>query len=227
VLRGALGVAGLALLAAMLFAGQRASPAEAAPCPAPTFSGNLDIAGTAPCDVDSEIFNVYCNAGNVFVDYGVNDTIQGPFDSGVACSMPTRISVDGYFGGDRIDLSRVSAADGFTGINQPNQLNGSFGNDELIGSPLPDAVSGSIGSDIVLVRDGSADNVDCGPDFDYAQADLASTDSLSNCEVADYLPTAATPTAATPPAATPPPATPKKCKRKRHRKTRACKHRKR
>jgi hypothetical protein len=181
--------------------------AQAAPCPAPTFSGNLTIAGTPPCDVESEIFNVYCSAGNVFVDYGVNDNLQGPVDSGVACSAPTQITVDGYIGGDRIDLSRVSAAGGFTGINQPNVLFGSFGNDILIGSPLPDSASGSIGSDILLMRDGVADTVDCGADLDFAQVDQQGTDSVTGCEFIDFLPTPLAATAA-------PVTTTKKCKKK-------------
>jgi hypothetical protein len=207
------------LIAALSLGGDAPKAAKAAPCPAPTFSGNLTIAGTPPCDVESEIFNVYCSAGNVFVDYGVNDSIQGPMNSGVACSAPTKISVDGYIGGDRIDLSRVSAANGFTGINQPNVLFGSFGNDLLIGSPLSDSASGSVGADLLLMRDGVADTIDCGADFDFAQADQATVDSLTGCELADLTPV---PTAT--PSATSTPTT-KKCKRKRAKKKRCRKRR--
>ena len=199
------------MLVLLLAAGQP-QKASAAPCQAPDFSGNLTIVGAPAmaggCTESSETFNVYCSAGNVFVDYGTNDSIQGPINSGVPCSSPTRIAVDGYLGGDRIDLSRVSPANGFTGIGQPNLLLGSFGNDLLIGSPLPDTVDGSVGADLVLVRDGSPDTVDCGADVDFAQGDQQGTDTFANCEFADFLPAPVQP-------ATVAQTTVRKCKKKR------------
>ena len=205
----------LVLLLAMLAAGG-AYPerAAAAPCGAPfvTNGADLQIEGAFPndCGEQSENFSVFCDAGTVKFDYYVNSTFVGTTTTATGCATPTRITVNGYIGGDRIDLSRVSAPNGFTGINQPNVLSGSFGNDVLIGSAFPDSFQGSLDSDFAFARDGRGDTVDCGAEFDFAQLDQQGTDSPIGCEFTDFLPA---PAAATPAAA--PPRTQVKCKKKR------------
>ena len=198
-----------AVLAALLLAADSPERARAAPCQAPDYAiaaGNLSIVGTT-CDFNPELFRVFCSAGTVQFEYRVNGSLVGVFDTTTACGAPSRLTVTGNGGEDTIDLSAVTAAAGFTAINQPNTLDGGYQGDILIGSALPDSVLGGPGPDIVLLRDGAADSADCGDDIDAAQADRATLDALSNCEVADVLPA---------PAA-------KKCKKRKGRKGAAAK----
>lgn len=210
-------------LAALWLSGGGTEPAQAAPCPAPTvinLAGNVSISGTSPCKEDPEGIKVYCNAGNIWFDYTVNGTFVGPVDTGIACAAASRLSVLGDDGGDALDLSAVSATAGFTAIGQPNVIDGGRDNDLIIGSAFADSALGGSGSDILMLRDGVADSADCGTEIDAAQADRQSVDSLTSCEVADYLPAPANPQA---PAA----AAKKKCKAKHGKKRRCKKHHKR
>lgn len=199
--RAALLFIGAAALAALWLGGARPQQAHAAPCPVPTYGidagGNLSIQGTAPCSNDPEVIAPYCSAGTVWFDYDVNATPQGPVNTAVACSAPRHLSVFGNAGDDRLDLSRASAANAFTGINQPNLVDGGYGNDTLIGSPSPNVVRGGPDNDIVLVRNGVSDVVDCGDGIDAVQSDQAGVDSLSGCAIVDL---AAEPVVAPPPA---------------------------
>jgi hypothetical protein len=202
-----------AALALLLLAASHPSEATAAPCPAPTvlnLSGNVSISGTTPCDDDPENFSVFCGSGHARFDYYVNNTFVATVDTGTACGAVARFSVDGRYGDDLIDLSRVSAANGFTGMNLPNIITGGAGADLLVGAALSNSVSGGSGGDIVMVRNGVADTVDCGTEIDAVQTDQSGVDSLTSCEIVDPLATAATPAA---PAA-PTTATKKKCKKK-------------
>ena len=198
-----------AVTVAVLLAGGASNRAEAAPCPAPTITnmaGTLSISGTSPCSDDPEKFSVFCSGGTARFDYNVNNTPVGIIDTGVACGAPSRIVVTGNYGADLIDLSRVSSGTGFTGISQPNVLDGGADGDVLDAGPMASSVIGSYGSDILLLRNGKADHADCGPDVDAVQTDVAGTDSLAGCEVVD---------AASAPASAP---AKKKCKHgKKHR----------
>ena len=70
-----------------------------------------------------------------------------------------------------------------------------YGRDTLAGSPIPNMAVGGPDSDIVLVRNGVSDAVDCGEGIDAVQGDQAGVDSLSACEVIDLVATSmATPT---------------------------------
>jgi hypothetical protein len=203
-----------AALALLLLSASHPSQAAAAPCPAPTvldLSGNVSISGTTPCDDDPERFSVFCGGGHAKFDYYVNDTFVATVDTGIACGAVGRFSIDGRYGDDLIDLSRVSAANGFTGINLPNLLTGGAGADLIVGAPLANSVSAGSGADIVLIRNGIADTADCGTEIDAAQTDQPGVDSLLSCEVVDPLPVAATPAA---PAPLAPAQTKKKCKKK-------------
>ena len=187
--------------------------AEAAPCPAPTITntaGTLSISGTSPCTDDPEKFSVFCSGGTARFDYSVNNTFVGTFDTAVACGAPSRIVVTGNYGADLIDLTRVSHATGFTGINRPDVLDGGVDGDVLAPGSLASSVVGGYGSDILLLRNGTADQADCGPDVDAVQTDQLGIDSLTNCEVVDAAPT---------PSSSP---VKKKCKKK-HGKRRHCK----
>jgi hypothetical protein len=218
-------LAGGALLLAVLAAGA-AYPehAAAAPCGPTVVTGTTDLRiegdpSVGGCGEDGETFSVFCSGGTVRFDYYVNGSFASTVDTGVACSTPNRITVDGYFGGDFIDLTRVSQANGFTAINQPNRLLGSFGNDVLYGSPFSDSFLGSVESDFLFARDAGTDSVDCGTEFDYAQVDKQGVDSIAGCEFTDFLPTPTAPAAASAAPATP---AAKKCKRKKSKK-RKCK----
>jgi hypothetical protein len=211
VLRGLL--TGSAIATTLVVLGGGPEPAQAAPCPPLTITnsaGNLSIQGTSPCDSDPESFKVSCSGGTVQVEYSVNYSLPATTDTLVACGSPNRITVLGNYGDDVIDLSSVTRAAGFSGITQ-NTLDGGAGGDFLIGSPLPDAVLGGSGIDVLRLRDGVADTADCGADYDAVESDQAGVDSLVNCEIVDYAPSPAAAAA-------------KKCKKK-HRQKHRCKKR--
>ncbi len=215
-----------AAIALLLMAASHPSRANAAPCPAPTvlnLSGNVSISGTTPCDDDPERFSVFCGSGHAKFDYYVNDTFVATVDTGTACAAVGRFSVDGRYGDDLIDLSRVSTANGFTGINLPNLLTGGAGADLIVGAPLANSVFAGSGGDIVQIRNGVADTGDCGTETDAVQMDQPGLDSVLSCEVVDPIPTAAAP-ATSAQAAPAPAATKKKCKKKHGHKK--CKKRK-
>ena len=174
-----------------------AQPAYAAPCPLPTYGidtgGNLAIQGTGPCAEAPEVIAPYCTGGTIRFDYEVNGVLQGTVDTAVACGAPTHISVFGNPGDDTLELSRVGAASGFTGITQPNFVDGGSGKDTLIGSPTANTVYGGPQNDIVLVRNGLGDFVDCGDGIDAVQADQLGVDSIAGCEVVDLAASAVAP----------------------------------
>jgi hypothetical protein len=218
-------------LAALLSLAGTPPRAQAAPCPAPVSSvsaGTITIQGDPSCSYLEEDFRVYCG-GTVKFDYVVAGVQSVPGnDTGVACGTPTSIHVLGNGGDDDIDLSAVTPGSGFTAITQ-NLVDGSFQNDTVIGSSLPDvitggdgrdflaggpgkdAVDGGPGEDLLQLRDGTADIGNCGEGFDAVQADQASVDALSNCEIADRSPESAA-------------SAKRKCKKK-HGKRRHCKKR--
>ncbi len=194
-------ITALVVVTALVYSVVATDSAKAAPCPAPTFglaAGNLSIQGTFPCNEESEGFAVYCEAGMIRFEYEVNDVQLGSIDTGVTCGSPARLSVHGNAGDDTIDLSRVTAANGFTGITEPNLIEGSYGKDELIASQMSNEMLGGAQSDIILARNGVHDTVDCGEGTDAVQTDQTGVDALSNCEVIDLLPTPAPVPATTP-----------------------------
>jgi hypothetical protein len=196
--------------------------AGAAPCPSPTFgmgSGELSIQGTAPCAEEPERFTVFCEAGTVRFNYTVNDVLQGQTDTAVSCGAPARLSVHGNAGDDTIDLSGVTAANGFTGIVRPNLVEGGSGKDELIGGQVPSEILGGTQNDIILARNGVRDIVDCGQGTDAVQSDQAGIDALSNCELTDLLPTPA-PVASIPTSTGKRAAAQRKCRKLKSRKAR-------
>lgn len=211
------GLAAAAVVFALALAASSGTDrAQAAPCPAPTvinLAGNVSISGTSPCDDDPENFSVFCGSGNAQFDYYVNTAFQGTVDTGTACGAVARLTVEGRYGNDLIDLSRVSAANGFTGVTQPHLLDGGADADVIVGAKQSNSVVGGYGSDLALLRNGVADSADCGPDIDAVQADTAAMDSVTSCEIGDFLPAAATAPTAT---------TKKKCKKK-HGHKRRCK----
>lgn len=222
-------VAVLVVLAAFASSWSAPDNAGAAPCPSPTFglgAGDLSIQGTPPCAEEPERFAVYCEAGTVRFEYAVNDVLQGLDDTAVTCGSPARLSVRGNAGDDTIDLSQVTPANGFTGITEPNLVEGGSGNDELVGSRMPSELLGGTQNDIVLARNGVRDVVDCGQGTDAVQADQPGIDALSNCELMDLLPTTAPVLPTTAPAVSVPTssgrrvAAERKCRKLRGRKAR-------
>lgn len=165
--------------------------ARAAPCPVPGYglaAGELSIQGTPPCEAEPESYKVFCSAGSVAFDYLVNGVLQGTTGTGVPCSAPSHLRLLGLGGDDELDLSQVAAGLGFTGITQPNLIEGGSGSDLVRGSALSDSVLGGSGSEVLLLRDGKSDTADCGDGIDALQGDQPGTDSASGCEVLDLLP---------------------------------------
>lgn len=199
---------------------------QAAPCPIPTVvlaGGDLSIEGTDPCAEEPERIAVYCETGTVRFEYEVNGVLQGVTDTAVGCGSPTRISVRGNAGDDTIDLSRVSSANGFTGITRPNLLDGGSGKDELLGSQMPNEIFGGTQGDVILARNGLRDTVECGAGTDAVEADQAGVDTLSNCELIDLPLTPAFPAPAptsTPAATGKRSAAQKRCRGLKHRRAR-------
>jgi hypothetical protein len=192
-LRIALALIAFATTAALLLASDAPDRARAAPCPIPTYglsAGDFTLQGTDPCGDEDEVFRVFCSSGQLNFDYTVNGALQGTTNTGFACSAPTHLTVNGRYGGDDLDLSGVSAAAGFTGISQPNLVEGGPGKDLVIGSGLPDHVLGGAGSDTLLLRDGAPDVADCGDGVDAAQTDSLAVDAATNCEIMDVAATA-------------------------------------
>ncbi len=218
----------------LVMGGAHAKPASAAPCPPPISSnsaGTVTIQGDPICASLEEDFRVYCDTGTVKFDYVVGGVQSIPANNtGVSCATTAGVHVLGNGGDDRIDLTAITPAAGF-GADVRNQVDGSFQNDTVIGSPFPDliagdngrdlidpgtgrdTVTGGAGDDILMLRDGAVDTADCGDGTDAAQADQASVDSLAGCEILDRSPE---------PAAT---KAEKKCKKRHHHRCR--KHNKR
>ena len=161
--------------------------AEAAPCAAPTIT---NTAGTLSSRARLRVltilmkFSVYRSGGTARFDYSVNDTFVGTFDTAGACGAPSRIVITGNYGADLIDLTRVSRATGITGMNRPDVAR--WGRRRTTISPRDrwrGSVNGGYGNDMLLTRNGAADQADCGPDVDSVQTDQLGIDSLNNCEV--------------------------------------------
>jgi hypothetical protein len=97
--------------------------------------------------------------------------------------------------------------DTITGDAEANDLRGFGGGDTITGGAQADDVFGGDGADQLLIRDGVADDADCGSAdgvTDTVEADLVGTDVLQNCEGDDVsfsLPIPAAPvlTGVTPP----------------------------
>jgi Ca2+-binding RTX toxin-like protein len=97
--------------------------------------------------------------------------------------------------GDLVVSERIrggSGDDTITGNRSPNILDGGpgadrlfgvNGDDRLSGDAGRDVVDGGAGEDLLRTRDGEADTVACGTEFDVATADSA--DALSDCESID------------------------------------------
>ncbi len=116
----------------------------------------------------------------------------------IGCGSPARLAIHANAGDDTIDLSKVTAANGFTGLTEPNLVEGGSGKDELVGSQTPSEILGGTQNDIILARNGVHDIVDCGQGTGAVQADQAGVDALSNCELMDLLPLPPAPAASIP-----------------------------
>lgn len=200
---------GFCLLTALLLIPSAAEPpaAKAADCTVPThtlLAGDALAISGGSCKDLGEGLTIYCAGGTVRIDYLVTTPpppILDTKDTGVPCGTPTRLVVSGNGGDDTVDLTRVAKGTGFTGINLPNTISGDAGDDQMLGSPLADSVTGGAGADGLFLRDGVADTGDCGTEADVAVADAL--DTLTGCESVDAPPVAAPVVAA------------KKCKRKK------------
>ena len=94
-----------------------------------------------------------------------------------------RTSVENLFGGPSNDTLTGSAdanlLEGGPGSGS-DVINGLGGPDVIAGGFAFDTLNGASGNDRIHSRDDLTDNVDCGPNTDWAEAD--SVDTLANCE---------------------------------------------
>ena len=121
-----------------------------------------------------------------------NDTLDGRGgDDTLVGDGATSVGDDQLLGGDgvdrvsygaaglvRVDLSAPGAQDtgeGVDTISAVEDVNGSRGNDVLIGSDVPNTILGKGGDDEIRVRSGGADAVNCGTGFDLAVVDRSDT----------------------------------------------------
>lgn len=113
------------------------------------------------------------------------------------------VGEDDFIAEDVEDLAGGSGNDSLTGDPAENFLFGGEGHDTIAPLAGADYVSGDAGADAIAARDGTVDEVDCGPDSDSVVAD--GSDLFSpDCESVD-LPIPPTPP---PPPPSPPPPSP-------------------
>ena len=114
-------------------------------------------------------------AGSVRIDLASTSADQGSVNaSGVSTEGDTVTGFERATGGSGADLlfGTVSAGESFVGNN---------GADDIRPGGGEDSVDAGAGDDLVLVRDGAADTVDCGPGIDSHRSDPG-LDVLTSCE---------------------------------------------
>jgi hypothetical protein len=121
----------------------------------------------------------------VFAGTGFDTITYARAPKAVAVNLPTDSANprDGIGTGDEIDgidaIEGSPFADELDGDDDVNTIDGLGGTDQI--EARGDA-------DLVRVRDGEADSVDCGDGVDTAVADTRAIDSLAGCEAADFVP---------------------------------------
>ena len=130
-------------------------------------------------------------AGNDTLNgFGAWDVIRAGDGNDTVSGGPGRDFVFGNFGDDL--LNGDEGPDLIAAGRGVDTVNGGEGNDRLwalaradvtgeVNEPA-DTVSGGLGNDRIHVRDGEADNIDCGEGFDFVLADDLDV-VASNCEV--------------------------------------------
>ncbi len=86
---------------------------------------------------------------------------------------------------DTEDAYGTDGPDKLTGNALDNTLDGNGGNDQIVGGPGSDGLFGGDGDDNINSRDGSPDNVECGPGNDVALIDAR--DRAIECESLGYV----------------------------------------
>ncbi len=116
----------------------------------------------------NETIRVYCNGvGHVEVSHSFNGNAQieetqdvTNANSPVPCGIVKKVRLYGNDTAERLDLSGVAKAGGFTGINLTNVIDGGDRRDVLIGSAFADRlVQGSDDSPGILRGGAGADNL--------------------------------------------------------------------
>jgi hypothetical protein len=144
---------------------------------------------------------------------GGADQLHGEGGDDVFTGLDDADVVDGGPGTDLLDLSAVGAgmrisldgvandgALGATAAVSVEHVRGTATADQLVGGDGRNELRGEGGDDLIVVRGGGADLVDCGPGTDRVEADVA--DFVTSCEFIDREPPPA------PPADGPAPGTP-------------------
>jgi Ca2+-binding RTX toxin-like protein len=104
----------------------------------------------------------------------------------IALISDSRVKIDGRGGRDQIEGGRSS--DTLRGGPGNDDIVGNWGNDRIVGGPGRDTIRGdnseigAFGNDLIDVRDGEVDQVDCGVGRDTVIADRRDIVS-TNCEV--------------------------------------------
>lgn len=123
------------------------------------------------------------NNNDVLDGRGGSDALIGDGDGGVGDDQligGEGVDVASYATANpvRVDLSAPGAqdtGDGVDTLSGVENVNGSTGNDTLIGDDAPNAMVGKGGDDEIRVRSGGADAVNCGSGFDLAVVDRSDT----------------------------------------------------
>jgi Ca2+-binding RTX toxin-like protein len=126
-------------------------------------SGTLSITTSGGGD-----FDVTCAGGNVQV--GGSDPAGGPF----TCASITAIDVHGDSGSNDVDLSAVTAGNGFSGAPKAT-VNAAAGADTVLGTGFDDLLTGGAGADTLDGNDGTDRLVE-------SVADVALSDSALGSE---------------------------------------------
>ena len=191
-----------------------------------------DSVFAGPGDTDSvpNVENATGSAGSdIFFDGPVEDNVyDGAGDAdfvnyqSATAAMTVDLATGTATGAGSDQLAAIENVEGgpqgdtITGDAGANNLRGFGGGDTISGGLGADDVFGGDGPDQLLVRDGIADDADCGPAdavTDTVQADLQGTDVLANCET-DTVDFGVPVTPPVTPPANPPATSPKKkCKK--------------
>lgn len=114
---------------------------------------------------------------------GLGALVGSPEGEGLAGGAG-RDSIEAGRGGDC--LSGGKGPDFLNGGRGDDKLHGGPGDDQVLPGPGADRIRAGRGRDLVFARDGVAEDVNCGPGVDRANADEA--DRVIGCENLSYVP---------------------------------------
>ena len=130
------------------------------------------LAGLPPCllQLPAGAHELRGSAGDdVLYGSGGADLLLGEDGGDLIWGYSGNDRIAGGAGSDAIDAG--SGNDTVYGGDGPDGLFGRAGNDQLSGGPGADTILGGPGNYVILARDGTRDNIACGPGRDRVEAD--------------------------------------------------------